>query len=101
MVTCTISLSSFSSYTLDTYIEVLWTNLLLSKIYVSEAVLVDTQTVTQVNHTEYTCTARVFYNGTNPHVINSNIAIGSSTTLNIPSKYNSNRISYSVYMYYV
>ena len=85
--TCTVTPANYSSYSLvsDIFVEVIWSRILPSSIFTAMNSVPYTarlDDVTTGQSGDYTCTARVFYNGTQySPVINSNISTGATTLM--------------------
>ena len=90
-ISCVITLTSFNSYNMDTYIEVLSTGDLLSQIVTagnSKTVSHTLNSVAISQAGDYSCSARVFYNGAfSAYVINSTTSNPMTATLNVTSKF--------------
>ena len=89
--TCTVTLANYDSYSSvsDIFVEVIWSRILPSRILMAMNPVSYTTRLDRVNTSQsgdYTCTARVFYSGTqHSPVINSNISAGATTTLRVQS----------------
>ena len=90
-ISCVITLTSFNSYNMDTYIEVLSTRDLLSQIVTAGNSKTVSRTLNSVAISQagdYSCSARVFYNGAfSAYVINSTTSSPMTATLSVTSKF--------------
>ena len=89
-ISCDITLSSFDSYNMDTYIEVLSTRDLPSKTVTAASSKTVSRTLNSVTISQagvYDCSARVFYNGTLSNVTNSGTSSVVTATLRVTSKF--------------
>ena len=90
-ISCVITLTSFDSYNMDTYIEVQATRGLPSQIVtagISETVSRTLNSVDISQAGDYTCSTRVFYNGTlSAYVTNSATSSTVTATLTITSEF--------------
>ena len=86
-ISCVITLTSFNSYNMDTYIEVLSTRDLLSQIVTAGNSKTVSRTLNSVDISQagdYSCLARVFYNGTlSTYVTNSGTSSPMTATLTV------------------
>ena len=89
--TCTVTPTNYGSYSLvsDIFVEVIWSRILPSSIFTAMNSVPYTARLDRVNtgqSGDYTCTARVFYNGTQySPVIDSDVSAGATTTLMVQS----------------
>ena len=89
--TCTVTPANYDSYSSVSgiFVEVIWSQNLPSSNLTAMNPVSYTTRLDRVNTSQsgdYTCTARVFYNGAQySPVINSNISAGATTTLMVQS----------------
>ena len=90
-ISCVITLSSFDSYNMDTYIEVQADRDLPSKTVTAASSKTVSRTLNSVTISQagvYSCSARVFYNGTSSsYVTNSGTSSVVTATLRVTSKF--------------
>ena len=78
-LSCTVTLSSISLYSDNSFVMVTWTGpvSLPDRIFSVQSSIIDTRTISSISINSagiYTCSANVFYNGTNMYVLNATSA---------------------------
>ena len=79
VLSCRVTLSSISLYSDNSFVMVTWTGpvSLPDRIFPVQSSVIDTRTISSISINSagiYTCSANVFYNGTNMYVLNATSA---------------------------